>query len=169
MEQEHLAIKLALEEWHHWLESIEQPFVVWIDHWKLGVTAKQNPCQAHWLFFFLKWSKSPPVLHGPRVGSHSLSQLHICDEGEPSSELILRSSIKFQQALSRQWIPATAWWGSSLFWTTCTSRSSSGANGSCHPDTSHTLLVLQPFCPTCTQQKSFKTLSAGSGKVNPFS
>lgn len=30
--QELLAIKLALEEWPHWLEGTEQPFIIWTDH-----------------------------------------------------------------------------------------------------------------------------------------
>ncbi|XP_019219828.2 uncharacterized protein LOC109204085, partial [Oreochromis niloticus] len=31
-DRELLAIKLALEEWRHWLEGAAQPFVVWTDH-----------------------------------------------------------------------------------------------------------------------------------------
>lgn len=27
-----LAIKLILEEWRHWLEGTEHPFIVWRDH-----------------------------------------------------------------------------------------------------------------------------------------
>ncbi|KAI3364085.1 hypothetical protein L3Q82_010915, partial [Scortum barcoo] len=30
--RELLAIKVALEEWHHWLEGAELPFIVWTDH-----------------------------------------------------------------------------------------------------------------------------------------
>ncbi len=30
--RELLAIKVALEEWRHWLEGAEQPFIVWTDH-----------------------------------------------------------------------------------------------------------------------------------------
>ena len=29
-----LAVKLASEEWTHWLEGAEQPFIVWTDHKK---------------------------------------------------------------------------------------------------------------------------------------
>ncbi len=31
-DRELLAIKVALEEWRHWLEGAEQPFLVWTDH-----------------------------------------------------------------------------------------------------------------------------------------
>lgn len=30
--RELLAIKMALEEWHHWLEGSKQQFLVWTDH-----------------------------------------------------------------------------------------------------------------------------------------
>lgn len=30
--QELLALKLALEEWRHWLEGAKLPFQVWTDH-----------------------------------------------------------------------------------------------------------------------------------------
>lgn len=31
-DQELLVVKLALEEWHHWLEGAEHPFIIWTDH-----------------------------------------------------------------------------------------------------------------------------------------
>lgn len=31
-DKELLAIKLSLEEWHHWLERAEHPFLLWTDH-----------------------------------------------------------------------------------------------------------------------------------------
>lgn len=34
--RELLAVVLALEEWRHWLEGVDQPFVVWTDHKNLS-------------------------------------------------------------------------------------------------------------------------------------
>ena len=41
--RELLAVKLALEEWRHWLEGAEHPFIVWTDHKNLAYiqTAKR--------------------------------------------------------------------------------------------------------------------------------
>uniref|UniRef100_A0A3B3H4X2 Gypsy retrotransposon integrase-like protein 1 n=1 Tax=Oryzias latipes TaxID=8090 RepID=A0A3B3H4X2_ORYLA len=53
--RELLAVKLALEEWRHWLEGAAQPFLVWTDHKNLEYirTAKRlNPRQARWALFF---------------------------------------------------------------------------------------------------------------------
>ncbi|XP_035265328.1 uncharacterized protein LOC118223192 [Anguilla anguilla] len=45
--RELLSVKLALEEWRHWLEGAEQPFVVWTDHKNLAYiqTAKSSPAE----------------------------------------------------------------------------------------------------------------------------
>lgn len=53
--RELLAVKLALEEWRHWLEGAEQPFIVWTDHKNLSYiqTARRlNSRQARWTLFF---------------------------------------------------------------------------------------------------------------------
>ncbi|KAK7921945.1 hypothetical protein WMY93_008847 [Mugilogobius chulae] len=53
--RELLAVKLALEEWRHWLEGADQPFVVWTDHKNLAYiqSAKRlNSRQARWALFF---------------------------------------------------------------------------------------------------------------------
>ncbi len=55
--RELLAVKMALEEWRHWLEGVDQPFVVWTDHRNLEYirSAKRlNPRQARWGSFL--WS-----------------------------------------------------------------------------------------------------------------
>uniref|UniRef100_A0A3P9IIZ6 Gypsy retrotransposon integrase-like protein 1 n=1 Tax=Oryzias latipes TaxID=8090 RepID=A0A3P9IIZ6_ORYLA len=53
--RELLAVKVALEEWRHWLEGAEQPFLVWTDHKNLEYirSAKRlSPRQARWTLFF---------------------------------------------------------------------------------------------------------------------
>lgn len=49
--RELLAIKLALEEWRHWLEGAKHPFLVLMDHKNLEylrVAKRLNPRQARW-------------------------------------------------------------------------------------------------------------------------
>ena len=56
--RELLAVKLALEEWRHWLEGAELPFVVWTDHKNLAYlqSAKRlNSRQARWAMFFSRF------------------------------------------------------------------------------------------------------------------
>ncbi len=53
--RELLAVKLALEEWRHWLEGAAFPFMVWTDHKNLEYirTAKRiNSRQVRWALFF---------------------------------------------------------------------------------------------------------------------
>lgn len=57
-DRELLAIKLALEEWRHWLEGATEPFVVWTDHKNLEYirSAKRlNARQARWALFFTRF------------------------------------------------------------------------------------------------------------------
>ncbi|KAI3354772.1 hypothetical protein L3Q82_004598 [Scortum barcoo] len=56
--KELLAVKVALEEWRHWLEGAEQPFIVWTDHKNLEYlkSAKRlNSRQARWALFFSRF------------------------------------------------------------------------------------------------------------------
>ncbi|KAK3547073.1 hypothetical protein QTP86_009905 [Hemibagrus guttatus] len=51
-------IKVALEEWRHWLEGARHPFQVLTDHRNLEYLrgAKHlNPCQARWALFFTRF------------------------------------------------------------------------------------------------------------------
>ncbi|KAK3522484.1 hypothetical protein QTP86_015544 [Hemibagrus guttatus] len=53
--RELLAIKLALEEWRHWLEEVNHPFEVITDHKNLQYLREAkclNPRQAQWVLFF---------------------------------------------------------------------------------------------------------------------
>ena len=58
-DRELLAIKLALEEWRHWLEGAEQLFVVWTDHKNLlyiQQTKRRNVRQARCSMFFNRFN-----------------------------------------------------------------------------------------------------------------
>lgn len=57
--RELLAIKVALEEWRHWLEGAQQPFLVWTDHKNLEYLRKAkrlNARQARWALFFNRFN-----------------------------------------------------------------------------------------------------------------
>lgn len=67
--RELLAVKLALEEWRHWLEGTKQPFLVWTDHKNLEYirTAKRlNSRQARWALFFTRFDFSLSFRPGSR-------------------------------------------------------------------------------------------------------
>ncbi|KAK3535291.1 hypothetical protein QTP70_007437 [Hemibagrus guttatus] len=56
--RELLAIKLALEEWRHWLEGAKHPFVILTDHKNLEylrAVKRLNPRQARWALFFIRF------------------------------------------------------------------------------------------------------------------
>lgn len=60
-DREVLAIKLALEEWHHWLEGAKHPFGAFTDHKNLEYlrTAKRlNSRQPRWSLFFNRFTFS---------------------------------------------------------------------------------------------------------------
>ncbi|KAK3561109.1 hypothetical protein QTP86_028317, partial [Hemibagrus guttatus] len=53
--RELLAVKLALEEWRHWMEGARHPFTVLTDHKNLEylrAAKRLNPRQARWALFF---------------------------------------------------------------------------------------------------------------------
>uniref|UniRef100_A0AAQ4RF45 Gypsy retrotransposon integrase-like protein 1 n=1 Tax=Gasterosteus aculeatus aculeatus TaxID=481459 RepID=A0AAQ4RF45_GASAC len=69
--RELLAAKLALEEWRHWLEGAEQPFVVWTDHKNLAYVQsarRLNSRQARWALFFGRFNFSLTFRPGSRNG-----------------------------------------------------------------------------------------------------
>ena len=58
-DRELLAVKLALEEWRHWLEGAEHPFTVWTDHKNLEYiqsAQRRNSRQARWSLFFSRFN-----------------------------------------------------------------------------------------------------------------
>ncbi|KAL0173534.1 hypothetical protein M9458_029502, partial [Cirrhinus mrigala] len=57
--RELLAIKLALEEWRHWLEGSTHPFTIITDHKNLQYlreARRLNPRQARWALFFTRFN-----------------------------------------------------------------------------------------------------------------
>lgn len=55
-DRELLAIKVALEEWRHWLEGAEQPFLVWTDHKNLEYLRKTKRLNARRALFFNRFN-----------------------------------------------------------------------------------------------------------------
>ncbi|KAK3545866.1 hypothetical protein QTP70_016399 [Hemibagrus guttatus] len=91
--RELLAIKLALEEWRHWLEGAKHPFVVLTDHKNLEylrAAKRLNPRQARWALFFTRFQFTISYRPGPKnVKTDALSRLHGREEPSEEPEPIL--------------------------------------------------------------------------------
>ncbi|KAL0163553.1 hypothetical protein M9458_039306, partial [Cirrhinus mrigala] len=78
--RELLAIKLALEEWWHWLEGAIHPFQVITDHKNLQYLRDAKrlcPRQARWSLFFFRFNFSITYRPGPKnIRADALSRLH---------------------------------------------------------------------------------------------
>lgn len=108
--QELLAIKLALEEWRHWLEGALHPFQVHKDHCNLEYlreAKRLNVRQAHWVLFFTHFEfqyipgskniKADALSHhsdAPKVPEEPVSIL-------PASCLACPSSLDLEEQLER--------------------------------------------------------------------
>ncbi|XP_038594284.1 uncharacterized protein LOC119917924 [Micropterus salmoides] len=92
-DRELLAVKLALEEWRHWLEGAKLPFLVLTDHKNLSYiqTAKRlNSRQARWALFFDRFNFSLSYRPGSRnTKPDALSRLHSPDAPPNSPDTIL--------------------------------------------------------------------------------
>ena len=83
--RELLAVKQALEEWRHWLEGAEQPFLVWTDHRNLEYiqTARRlNSRQARWALFFGRFNFSLSYRPGSKNGKPDALSRCLGKEGE---------------------------------------------------------------------------------------
>ncbi|KAL0147889.1 hypothetical protein M9458_056810 [Cirrhinus mrigala] len=91
--RELLAIKLALEEWRHWLEGALHPFVVLTDHRNLEYlreTKRLNPRQARWALFFTRFNFTISYHPGTKnTKADALSRLHAPSELPDKPESIL--------------------------------------------------------------------------------
>jgi len=98
-DRELLAVKLALEEWRHWLEGSKLPFLVWTDHRNLEYlrTAKRlNPRQARWTLFFSRFHFPLSYRPGSRnVKPEALSRIFELEEDDDrAQEYILPDSVR---------------------------------------------------------------------------
>ncbi len=95
--RELLAIKLALEEWRHWLEGAAHPFLVLTDHKNLQYlreAKRLNPRQARWALFFTRFQFKISYRPGPRnVKADALSRIHTPEENSEEPEGILPAEI----------------------------------------------------------------------------
>ncbi len=88
--RELLAIKLALEEWRHWLEGAQHSFTVLTDHKNLQYlreAKRLNPRQARWALFFTRFNFTISYRPGPKnIKADALSRLYAPEEGEDPPE-----------------------------------------------------------------------------------
>uniref|UniRef100_A0A3Q3ALY7 Gypsy retrotransposon integrase-like protein 1 n=1 Tax=Kryptolebias marmoratus TaxID=37003 RepID=A0A3Q3ALY7_KRYMA len=95
--RELLAIKLALEEWRHWLEGCKTPFIIWTDHKNLAYlqTAKRlNPRQARWSLFFGRFNFTITFRPGSKnVKPDALSRLWASPDATDVEEPIISPSL----------------------------------------------------------------------------
>ncbi|KAI2666560.1 Transposon Tf2-11 polyprotein [Labeo rohita] len=88
--RELLAIKLALEEWRHWLEGSNHPFTIITDHKNLQYireAKRLNPRQARWALFFTRFNYKITYRPGSKnISADALSRLHSPEQSvEPES------------------------------------------------------------------------------------
>ncbi len=95
--RELLAVKLALEEWRHWLEGSGVPFIIWTDHKNLEYirTAKRlNSRQARWSLFFGRFDFTLSYRPGSKnIKPDSLSRIFDRSERPSTPECILPETL----------------------------------------------------------------------------
>ncbi|KAL0202703.1 hypothetical protein M9458_000721, partial [Cirrhinus mrigala] len=102
--RELLAIKLALEEWRHWLKGAQHPFTVLTDHKNLEYlrSAKVlNHRQARWALFFSRF-------HFQNTKADALSRIHEPDQAPTPTETILPTSVIVAPIPRQPTVPATS-------------------------------------------------------------
>ena len=89
--RELLAIKLALEEWKHWLEGTAKPFIVWTDHKNLAyiqAAKRLNSRQARWALFFSQFNVTLTYRPGSRnIKLDALSRLYSAEDSCPTPDV----------------------------------------------------------------------------------
>ena len=102
--RELLAVVLALQEWRHWLEGAEHPFLVWTDHRNLAYlqTARRlNSCQARWSLFLERFRFTLTYRPGSKNGkADALSRQFDSSEAQSVERNILSPAC----------VIGAAWW-----------------------------------------------------------
>ncbi|KAK3544089.1 hypothetical protein QTP86_001255, partial [Hemibagrus guttatus] len=95
--RELLAVKLALEEWRHWLEGAKHPFTVLTDHKNLEylrAAKRLNPQQARWALFFTRFNFTISYRPGSKnTKADALSRMFAPEESPETHEPILPENI----------------------------------------------------------------------------
>ncbi|KAK3545854.1 hypothetical protein QTP70_016092 [Hemibagrus guttatus] len=95
--RELLAVKLALEEWRHWLEGAKHPFTVLTDHKNLEylrAAKRLNPRQARWALFFTRFKFTISYRPGSKnVKADALSRIYGPDIASEDPEPVLPEKI----------------------------------------------------------------------------
>ncbi|KAK3568755.1 hypothetical protein QTP86_016279 [Hemibagrus guttatus] len=95
--RELLAVKLALEEWRHWLEGAKHPFTVLTDHKNLEylrAAKRLNPRQARWALFFTRFNLTISYWPGSKnTKADALSRMFAPEESPETPEPILPENI----------------------------------------------------------------------------
>ncbi|KAK3559268.1 hypothetical protein QTP86_009932 [Hemibagrus guttatus] len=160
-DRELLAVKVALEEWRHWLEGAKHPFQVLTDHKNLEYiqqAKRLNPRQARWSLFFNRFQFILSYRPGSKnLKPDALSRVYVNTPQEdaitpiiPSSKIVapirweLEGTVKQAQAREPDpgggptnclFVPKTVR-SQILQWGHCSRLT-------CHPGTSRTLEFLQ--------------------------
>ncbi|KAK3512201.1 hypothetical protein QTP70_000471 [Hemibagrus guttatus] len=85
--RELLAIKVALEEWRHWLEGARHPFQVLTDHRNLEYlrgAKRLNPRQARWALFFTRFVFTVTYRPGSKNGKADALSRQFESANDPS-------------------------------------------------------------------------------------
>ncbi|KAK3520990.1 hypothetical protein QTP86_002387, partial [Hemibagrus guttatus] len=95
--RELLAVKLALEEWRHWLEGAKHPFTVLTNHKNLEylrAAKRLNPRQARWALFFTRFNCTISYRPGSKnTKADALSRMFAPEESPETPEPILPENL----------------------------------------------------------------------------
>uniref|UniRef100_A0A8C6NUN6 Gypsy retrotransposon integrase-like protein 1 n=1 Tax=Nothobranchius furzeri TaxID=105023 RepID=A0A8C6NUN6_NOTFU len=90
-----LAVKLALEEWRHWLEGAELPFIIWTDYKNLIYLKEAkglNPQQCRWSLFFSRFNFVLSYRSGSKNTKPDALSRQYASEDETAPSTILPAS-----------------------------------------------------------------------------